>query len=322
MKNIDASRATAFAACAALSLALAASCAAPASEAIVSLDYVSPNVGTLKYVPAGTFLRSLAGVATGVDMTKTSAVSEFRIGALDITQEQYYAVTGYYPSGFSVTNGPVETVSWYDAVNFCNLLSVKEGLPQHYSITGVTTTSGTSVGRSSAYSTITSATVTVVSADGYRLPTEMEWEWAAMGATSDAYSAWYVVPATGTSINLTGLAKGYAGARSSSVVGIAEYAWDADNSGGETHAVGTKKPNELGLFDMNGNVLQWCWDWYGDYPAGEVSDYAGPSSGTERITHGGFNWAASGNLPWIFYRYRNYGPDTRQNEIGFRVARR
>jgi formylglycine-generating enzyme len=322
MRLFQASRIAALAVCAALSLALAASCAAPDSESVVSLDYVSPNVGTLKYVPAGTFLRSPVGLATGVDITTTSTVSEFRIGALDITQEQYYAVTGYYPSGFSVTNGPVETVSWYDAVNFCNLLSVKEGLPQHYSITGVTTASGTSVGRSSAYSTITSATVTVVSADGYRLPTEIEWEWAAMGATSDAYSAWYVVPATGTSINLTGLAKGYAGARSSSVVGIGEYAWDGDNSDGTTHAVGSKKPNELGLFDMTGNVLQWCWDWYGDYPAGEVSDYAGPSSGTERITHGGCNIWGGGNQPWIYYRFHSYGPETHDDGIGFRVARR
>jgi formylglycine-generating enzyme len=321
MKCLQAPRIAAFAAGAALSLALAASCAAPDSESVVSLDYVSPNIGTLKYVPAGTFLRSLAGVATGVDLTKTSAVSEFRIGARDITQEQYYAVTGYYPSVFSVTDGPVETVSWFDAVNFCNLLSAKEGLTPYYSITGITAAAGTSIGRGTPYSTIVSATVTVVSGNGYRLPTEMEWMWAAMGATSDAYSAWYVVPGDGTSIDLTGAAKGYAGARSSSVDGIGEYAWDGDNSGGTTHAVGSRKPNELGLFDMNGNVFQWCWDWSGDLPSGSVTDYTGPSSGTARLTHGGCNFWGSGNLQWIYYRSYSYGPETHVDGIGFRVAR-
>jgi formylglycine-generating enzyme required for sulfatase activity len=319
MKRRKAFRGAALPACIALSLALAG-CADSGSDPSggeTSLDYVSPNIGTLKYVPAGTFSRSLAA-----DTAEISSVSEFRIGARDITQEQYYAITGYYPSWFTVADGPVEYLSWYDAVNFCNLLSAKEGLSPYYSITGITTATGTSTGRGTSYSTIASATVTVISGDGYRLPTEMEWEWAAMGATSDSYSAWYVIPANKTNINLTGIAKGYAGARSSSVDGIGDYAWDGDNSDGITHAVGTKKPNELGLFDMTGNVLQWCWDWYADSPAGSVTDYAGPSSGTLRIAHGGCTWGRSGNQPWIYYRFLNYSPDTRNNGIGFRVARR
>ena len=221
----------------ALSLSFAFSCASPASGP-ESKDYLSPTIGTLKYVSGGTFSRDSFS-------TNISTVSDFRIGVNAVTQEQYYAVTGWYPSYFSVANGPVETVSWYDAVNFCNLLSAREGLTPYYSITDITTETGISDGRGSSYTTITNATVSIIEGEGYRLPTMMEFYWAAMGGIDDTRSAWYIVPADDIRINLTGLQKSYAGAASSNNAGMDEYVWNASNSDGTTHPVKEKAENPL-----------------------------------------------------------------------------
>ena len=122
------------------------------------------------------------------------------------------------------------------------------------------------------------------SANGYRLPTEMEYMWAAMGATSDGISADIV-----GGVNTGGYTKGYAGSieTGGAQVNIGNYVWYATNSGSTTHPVGTKLPNELGLYDMSGNVWEWCWDWYSSYPAGTQADYRGAASGTLRVVRGG-----------------------------------
>jgi formylglycine-generating enzyme required for sulfatase activity len=129
----------------------------------------------------------------------------------------------------------------------------------------------------------------------YRLPTEAEWEYACRAGTRTRY---------------------YTG---DSEEDLDRAGWYGRNSGGKTHPVGRKEPNGFGLYDMHGNVWEWCQDWYGDYPNGSVIDPKGPSSGSSRVLRGG---------SWIFYgwfvrsasRFR-FVPSERYHDFGLRLAR-
>ncbi|MBA4300876.1 MAG: hypothetical protein C0433_12360, partial [Cyclobacterium sp.] len=127
----------------------------------------------------------------------------------------------------------------------------------------------------------------------YRLPTEAEWEYAARGGK---------------------LSKG---TKYSGGVGIDPTGWFDENSGGKTHSVATKKPNELGIYDMSGNVSEWCSDWYGDYPSGAVSNPTGPASGTDRVFRGG-GWNSYEEYCEVSRR-SFFSPDKRSVGYGFRV---
>jgi formylglycine-generating enzyme required for sulfatase activity len=135
----------------------------------------------------------------------------------------------------------------------------------------------------------------------YRLPTEAEWEYACRAGSKAAYSfganyAWF-------------------GANSKT---LGDYAWFRENSGGQTHPVGEKKANAWGLYDMHGNVWEWCSDWYGEYPKGSVSDPSGPSEGLSRVLRGGFlHDVAAGCRSAVRFRY---GPTYWGYYYGFRVA--
>ncbi|HXP63166.1 MAG TPA: formylglycine-generating enzyme family protein [Dongiaceae bacterium] len=131
--------------------------------------------------------------------------------------------------------------------------------------------------------------------EGYRLPTEAEWECACRAGSASAYSF-------GDDASRLG-----------------EYAWFAQNAGYVTHPAGQKKPNPWGLYDMHGNVWEWCQDWMGDYPSGSVVDPKGPASGQYRVLRGG-SW----HSPAVYCRSANrrtYGPDSRNISLGFRLAR-
>lgn len=271
---------------------------------VASGDYTSPNIGTLKYVPAGSFQRD------GTPANISTVTTAFRMSQYEITQAQYVAVAGAAnPSYFTGATLPVERVTWFDAVEFCNDLSVLEKLTPVYTITSRNPGDGSHP--------IASATVTANwSANGYRLPTEMEWMWAAMGATSDRSNGY-----TGTGTNTTGYTKGYAGSTEAggAQANIGDYAWTWENSADGTKVVGTRLPNELGLYDMSGNVWEWVWDWYDGYPAGPLSDYWGAASGTIRVRRGGrWNNVAAGAT--VAYRYSD-DPEDRSYDLGFRVVR-
>ncbi|PKN23651.1 MAG: hypothetical protein CVU65_13845 [Deltaproteobacteria bacterium HGW-Deltaproteobacteria-22] len=118
-------------------------------------------------------------------------------------------------------------------------------------------------------------------------------------------------------VSASSIRKAFAGSTGSNV--IDEYAWYTINSGNTTHPVGTKLPNELGLYDLSGNVFEWAWDWNGTYPMGIVTDYRGAASNSQRIERGGaFRYSASAGT--VTYRdfFTPYGGLDR---IGFRVVR-
>jgi len=129
-----------------------------------------------------------------------------------------------------------------------------------------------------------------------RLPTEAEWEYACRAGTRTAYSF------------------------GDSDTALGDYAWHHGNSGYTTHPVGLKRPNAWGLYDMHGNVWQWCADWYEDYPKGAVTDPQGPASGSQRVLRGG-SWHDGTGHCRAAYRFTSYDlPGSRGSGVGFRVV--
>jgi formylglycine-generating enzyme required for sulfatase activity len=208
----------------------------------------------------------------------TVTVGNFYMGKYEVTQKEWVAVMGGNPSNFKGDNLPVERVSWNEAVEYCNKLSLREGLTPAYRGAGDSVTCN-------------------FTATGYRLPTEAEWEYAAKGGKHGDY-----------------LVYEYAGSNSVGAVG-----WYDGNSGKQTHPVGTKTPNGLGLYDMSGNVWEWCWDWYGSYPGGARTNPAGPVSGSGRVLCGG-SWGNS--AVDLRSAVRGSGsPSNRNNNLDFRLVR-
>ena len=184
----------------------------------------------------------------------------------------------------------MESVSWYDAIEFCNALSVLEGLSVYYNIDKVNQDPN-----NNSFFDTKKWTITVnASATGYRLPTEAQWEYAAKGGPAQE-------PYT------------YSGSNNADAV-----AWYDDNSGSRTHEVGTKAENVLGLHDMSGNVSEWCWDWHGLYTSEAKNDPKGASSGEGRVVRGGV-WFGSATYLRCVYRLVDY-PNNRHDQSGFRVV--
>ena len=188
-------------------------------------------------------------------------IKPFFLAKYVVTQELYYNITQKSPSFFRGDKKPVENISWYDAVNFCNLLSRNEGLKECYIINshGIV-----------AYD---------LEAKGYRLPTEAEWEYACRAGSKEI--------------------------RYGEINGIA---WYKENSKGKTHEVGKKDPNSWGLYDMLGNVWEWCWDVYDEKVYGSY-----------RIFRGG-GWSDTERGCLATNRRRSH-PTFHIEDLGFRLAR-
>jgi formylglycine-generating enzyme required for sulfatase activity len=226
----------------------------------------------------------------------TITLSAFKMSKFTVTQELYEAVMGENPSWFSSNPAtdeiqgrrPVEFVTWFDAVEFSNKLSVRAGLTPVYTITDRTPTTGYP---------ITSAIVTATwSNSGYRLPTEAQWEYACSAGST---TLWHFGDTESDLVN---------------------YAWYKDNSNSRTHQVGLKLPNQWGLYDMHGNVWELVWDWRGgafpnpsdlDNPTGGVSGYV-------RVVRGGgwYDWYSDTRSTVRRTAY----PSDLSNSLGFRLA--
>jgi formylglycine-generating enzyme required for sulfatase activity len=279
------------------------------------------------YVPAGSFQRdattgNISVITKGYWMAET-----------EVTQELFYRVMEERPSGFTTnpeddTNSdgwkklPVEHVSWYDAIAFCNKLSLMD------TGTDPSTTSMYALPQNNpTWSTLTYGNIPtgndgdwnyagmIPNIAGYRLPTQMEWLWAAMDADKENPGQ----------PNTTGYLKAFAGDDAGHTRTANNYAWHLNNSSNKTHQVGEKLANDLGLFDMTGNVSELCWDLRpGTMPSGEIENYTGPTSNEDGVrTFSGFAYSfeMSGHPLWYYaYRTGNSPFDRLNNNTGIRLV--
>ena len=299
----------------------------PGSAAVPTPEeIVSKSTGMkLALIPAGTFLMGSSAADVRAALQADAKFEEeyekdeqpqhtvkisrsYYMGVYEVTQGEYETVMGTNRSAFSTTGErkstvsgldttkfPVERVSWFDAIEFCNKLSAQDGLQAYYTLSNVERRS----------SWIKSAAVSTTGGNGYRLPTEAEWEYACRAGST---TLWH----TGNTL-----------------ASLNEASWwganaiPAGNSEKRTNRVGQKTKNAFGLYDMHGNVHEWCFDVYDEAAFGKRSgttpDPSVTSGSEDRVMRGG-SWHSDARYTRSALRYRN-SPENRDYYVGFRMVR-
>ncbi len=218
-------------------------------------------------------------------------LSDFHLGQHQVSQALWLEVMGKNPAHWQSPDRPVENVSWYDSLEFCNELSRRMGLQPYYEIDK----NRKDPNNLSDYDDLKWWVRAIKGADGFRLPTEAECEYAALGgARAEAY------PYSGTA-------------------SLGKVGWYRDNSFRQTHHNALRLPNALGLYDMSGQLWEWCGNWYGDFPKGPLSDPQGPKSGRARVIRGG-SWDNEEQHCGVAIRFSVH-PNYRVNRYGLRLSR-
>jgi formylglycine-generating enzyme required for sulfatase activity len=275
----------------------------------------SPIPANMVRIAGGTF--TMGSPASEVSRSSSETQHQvtiskpFYIGKYEVTQKEWYDVMGttvrqqrdmrdkslsLYGEGDKY---PMYYVSWYEVIEYCNKRSEKEKLTPAYTIDKTRSDGNNSNGSDNVKWVVTWNR----NANGYRLPTEAEWELACRAGTSTPFY---------TGNNITTNHANYDG----------NYPYN-NNAKGEyrqkTWEVGSGTPNPWGLYDMSGNVYEWCWDWYGAYSSGTQTDPAGAAGGSYRVIRGG-SWLS--NAQYVRSAYRNsYTPSDRYYTLGFRLVR-
>ena len=235
---------------------------------------------------------------------EVSFTYDFTMDSKQVTQEQYKAVTGENPTLHpGDLQRPIDNVTWFDAVLYCNALSKRDGLEPVYTYKAV---------KGDAKSGVKDLSEIAINIkkNGYRLLTSAEYEYVTRAGTTTTYF--------------------WGNDDAKDEVKSKDYAWSVLNAkDNHTHPVGTLKPNKYGVYDITGNLWMWCNDWYGGaneadpkgaYPKEPQIDQTGPATGTQRIARGGaFKNDVSGHERSAYHW--QWSPGTRNYEVGFRICR-
>ncbi len=217
-------------------------------------------------------------------LTTVTLNGAVQIEAYEVTQNEWTAMGMVNESEYAGGNTPVTNLTWYQALEYCNLRSAADGLDAAYEIDGYSVSWNRE-------------------ADGWRLPTEAEWEWFARGGTTSAFCGGDI---TETGFELDPV--------------LDQYGWYGGNvDPRQPQSVGGKTANDFGLYDMHGNVAEWCWDWYAAYEPGPLLDPSGPETGDLKVIRGG-DWFYKAKACRSASR-ETFPPTSADSRVGFRVMR-